>query len=72
MPRPQKPIDIRIQQTREEILACENKLQGLNLKLQNQLKEKEELEKQSLYDLIKKHNISIEEVEELLAKNKTN
>ena len=68
MPRPKKPLEEKIKQTQNEIAATENKLKNLKEALQELLKEKEEQEKQSYYDLIKEHGLSYEEVVRLLSK----
>ena len=68
MARPKRPLDERIQQTQEEIILVENKLKSLKITLQELLKEKEEVEKQSYYDLIKEQGLSYEEVVKLLSK----
>ena len=68
MPRPKKPLEERIEQTEREIEITENKLKNLKESLQELLKEKEEQEKQSYYDLIKKQVLSYEEVVKILSK----
>lgn len=70
MARPKRPLDERIQQTQEEIILVENKLQSLKTTLQELIKEKEEAEKQSYYDLIKEQGLSYDEVVKLLKKQK--
>ena len=69
MPRPKKSIDEKIQQTREEIEICENKLSKLKQVLNELLAEKEEQERQSLIELIKERGLAYEEVRELIRTN---
>lgn len=69
MPRPKKSIDEKIQQTREEIEICENKLSKLKQVLNELLAEKEEQERQSLIELIKERGLEYEEVRELIRTN---
>lgn len=70
MPRPKKSLEERIEQTQNEIKNVEIKLETLRESLQELLKEKEEQEKQSYYDLIKEQGLSYDEVVKLLSKNK--
>ena len=69
MPRPKKPIEERIQQTRDEIATYEKKLIELKELLKQQLAEKDEIEKQNLFDLVKKHNLDYDEIEKLIVKS---
>lgn len=68
MPRPKKSLEERIKQTQNEIKNVEIKLETLRESLQALLKEKEEQEKQSYYDLIKEQGLSYDEVVKLLSK----
>lgn len=71
MPRPKKSIDEKIQQTREEIEICENKLSKLKQVLNELLAEKEEQERQSLIELIKERGLEYNDVRELIQKEFT-
>ena len=66
--RRNKTIYERIESKKEEIKLAQEKLEQLNVQLQNLIKEKDNLEMKKLFETMKKNGISLEDALKKLKK----
>jgi hypothetical protein len=66
--RRNKTVYERIESKKEEIKLAQEKLEQLNVQLQNLIKEKDNLEMKKLFETMKKNGISLEDALKKLKK----
>lgn len=66
--RRNKTVYERIESKKEEIRLAQEKLEQLNVQLQNLIKEKDNLEMKKLFETMKKNGISLEDALKKLKK----
>lgn len=66
--RRNKTVYERIENKKEEIKLAQEKLEQLNVQLQNLIKEKDNLEMKKLFETMKKNGISLEDALKKLKK----
>ena len=66
--RRNKTVYERIESKKEEIKLAQEKLEQLNIQLQNLIKEKDNLEMKKLFETMKKNGISLEDALKKLKK----